>query len=82
MNSKLILTIEQSVLKKAEKYAKDQDRSLSELIENYLKTLTTNVSQNQIELTPLIKSLKGSFIAPDNFNYKKELVNSLAEKHP
>ena len=81
MNTKLILTIDQSVLNKAKKYAKDQNRSLSDLVENYLKALTKNVSQNEIESTPIVQSLKGSFISPDNFNYKKELANILAEKH-
>lgn len=81
MNTKLILTIEQPLLKKAKKYAKDHDRSLSDLVGNYLKALTKNVSQNQIELTPLVKSLKGSFSTPDSFDYKKELTNSLSEKH-
>jgi len=41
MNTKLTLTIEQTVIEKAKKYAKDSERSLSNLIENYLKALTT-----------------------------------------
>lgn len=81
MNTKLTLTIEQSVIEKAKKYAKDKERSLSDLVENYLKVLTKEVSQNKIELTPIVKSLKGSFSAPDNFDYKKELTNSLSEKY-
>ena len=40
MNTKLTLTIEQDVIEKAKKYAKDKERSLSSLIENYLKALT------------------------------------------
>ena len=34
MNTKLTLTIEQDVIEKAKKYAKDKVRSLSSLIEN------------------------------------------------
>ena len=37
MNTKLTLTIEQTVIEKAKKYAKGKERSLSSLIENYLK---------------------------------------------
>ena len=39
MNTKLTLTIDQSVIEKAKKYAKEKERSLSDLIENYLKLI-------------------------------------------
>jgi hypothetical protein len=81
MNTKLTLTIEQKVIEKAKKYAKDKERSLSNLIENYLKALTKESDSNEIELTPIVKSLKGSFTAPKNFDYKKELTNRLSEKY-
>ena len=81
MNTKLTLTIEQTVIEKAKKYAKDKERSLSNLIENYLKALTTESNQKEIELTPIVKSLKGSFNAPKSFDYKKELANRLSEKY-
>ena len=81
MNTKLTLTIEQSVIEKAKKYAKDKERSLSDLIENYLKALTNNQPQQDIEMTPVVKSLKSSFNAPKNFDYKKELTNRLSKKY-
>jgi hypothetical protein len=81
MNTKLTLTIEQAVIEKAKKYAKDKERSLSNLIENYLKALTKEDDSYEIELTPIVKSLKGSFTAPDNIDYKKELKNRLSEKY-
>ncbi|RRQ46125.1 DUF6364 family protein [Chryseobacterium sp. SC28] len=82
MNTKLTLTIEQSVIEKAKKYAKKRERSLSDLIENYLKTLTNDEeSKTENELSPTIKSLKGSFKAPKDFDYKKELTDRLSEKY-
>ena len=81
MNTKLTLTIEQTVIEKAKKYAKEKERSLSDLIENYLKALTKDNEQNDIELTPIVKSLKGSFNAPENSDYKKDLANRLSEKY-
>jgi len=81
MNTKLTLTIEQSVIEKAKRYAKDKERSLSSLIENYLKALTKENNPNEIELTPIVKSLKGSFTAPKDLDYKKELSNRLSEKY-
>lgn len=40
MNTKLTLTIEQEIIKKAKVYAEEKNRSLSDIIENYLKILT------------------------------------------
>ena len=81
MNTKLTLTIEQAVIKKAKKYAREKGRSLSDIIENYLKVITDEQVEDDIELTPIVKSLKGSFKAPDSFDYKKELTEILVEKY-
>ncbi|WP_234109150.1 DUF6364 family protein [Chryseobacterium sp. R2A-55] len=81
MNTKLTLTIEKSVIEKAKKYAKEKERSLSDLIENYLKALAKDNAENDIQLTPIVKSLKGSFNAPKNSDYKKDLVKRLSEKY-
>ena len=81
MNTKLTLTIEHTVIERAKKYANDKGRSLSDIIENYLKAITRDENVENIELTPIVKSLKGSFKAPQNFDYKKELSKSLTEKY-
>lgn len=82
MSTKLTLTIEQSVIEKAKKYANDKGRSLSSIIENYLKIITKDEeSVNEIKLTPIVRSLKGSFKAPKNLDYKKELSKRLTEKY-
>ncbi|QNS40230.1 hypothetical protein H0S70_07400 [Chryseobacterium manosquense] len=81
MNTKLTLTIDQSVIERAKKYARKKERSLSDLIENYLKALTTEEISKQDELSPTVKSLKGSFKMPKDFDYKKELSERLTEKY-
>ena len=81
MNTKLTLTIEQSIIEKAKKYATNKNRSLSDIIENYLKVITNEEKTNDVEFTPLVKSLKGSFKTPKNFDYKKELSKSLTQKY-
>lgn len=81
MNTKLTLTIEQSVIEKAKKLAKKNERSLSDLIENYLKALTHDEIAIEDELSPTVKSLRGSFKLPKNFNYKRELTDRLSEKY-
>lgn len=83
MNTKLTLTIEQSVIEKAKKYAKTRERSLSAIIENYLQTITLEsaIENEDEELSPIVTSLKGSFKAPENFDYKKELTKELSKKY-
>jgi len=82
MNSKLTLTIDQSVIKRAKEYAQSTGTSLSNLVENYFKSFSKEPHpQKRDELSPLIKSMKGSFKAPRGFNYKKELESELSKKY-
>jgi hypothetical protein len=83
MNTKLTLTIDQSIIEKAKRYARKKERSLSDLIENYLKALVSSNDNDDKtnELTPTVKALKGSFKMPKDFDYKKELTDRLSEKH-
>jgi len=81
MNTKLTLTIEQAVIEKAKIYARRKGHSLSDIIENYLKVITKEGGKSNIEMTPLVKSLKGSFRAPAGLDYKKELAKSLTKKY-
>ena len=81
MNTKLTLTIEQSVIEKAKKYAKEKERSLSDLIENYLKAITKEKKTEIVRDTPIIQSLKGSFHMSGDFDYKKELTENLSKKY-
>ena len=81
MNTKLTLTIEHTIIEKAKKYANVKGRSLSDIVENYLKAITKEDTVESISLTPIVKSLKGSFKAPKNIDYKKELSKRLTEKY-
>ncbi len=81
MSTKLTLTVDKSVIEKAKKYAKKKGRSLSEIIENYLKAITAENQKDEIEISPIVKSLKGSFKMPKNFDYQKELTDALTKKY-
>ncbi len=84
MNTKLTLTLDERVINKAKIYARKKGSSLSGIVENYLKAVTKNSVQNtDDELSPLVKSLKGSFNAPPDFDYKykKELKDELQKKY-
>ena len=81
MNTKLTLTIEQSLIDKAKKYAKGQGRSLSDIVENYLKAIVEEENTKVIDPTPITSLLRGSFKAPKDFDYKEELSKGLTEKY-
>lgn len=81
MNTKLTLTIEDSIIYGAKAYAKSKKDSLSNIIENYLKALVKEENKTEIELTPFVKSLMGTFHIEQEFDYKKELSKRLAEKY-
>lgn len=82
MSTKLTLTIQQEVIIKAKEYAKNKNRSLSNIIENYLKSLTKESEKDEeVKLTPVVRSLKGSFKMPSDFDYKEDLTKKLEEKY-
>ena len=81
MNTKLTLTIEASVIERAKQYARLKGRSLSDIVENYLLVITRDELKSEIDILPITKSLKGSFKAPSDFDYKKELAKGLSEKY-
>jgi hypothetical protein len=81
MDAKLTLTIEKNVIADAKKYAKQKGLSLSEMVENYFVLLTRTSEPGTIELTSIVKSLKGSFSAPDDFDYKDVLIEQITKKH-
>ena len=81
MNTKLTLTIDQPVIERAKAYAKEKGRSLSDIIENYLKAITSEQRESDTKITPLVRSLMGSFNAPADFDYKKELSKGLSKKY-
>jgi hypothetical protein len=84
MNTKLTLTIEDSVIESAKKYAKSKHSSLSSIIENYLKVLVKSESKKEsddIEVSPLLRSLQGKTSVDADFDYKEELLKALEKKH-
>ncbi len=84
MELKLTLHLEESVIDRAKEYASSQKRSLSDMIEAYLKSLITkNQTQpvEEIEISPFVKSLRTGVKVPTDYNYKKEYTDYLAEKY-
>lgn len=70
MPTKLTISLEKQVIEKAKAYAKENGRSLSNLIESYLKGLTSKNQEDDLEITPLVKSMQGTLKAPSDIDYK------------
>ncbi len=81
MDAKLTLNVDKEIAGKAKKYARSKGRSLSDLVEDYLKFLTRQMETDTIKISPKVKSLLGSIKVPDGFDYKKELSEGLNEKY-
>ena len=81
MDSKLTLNVNKDLARKAKIYARSRGRSLSDLVENYFKFLTSTTHQSKDELSPKVKSLLGSFKIPAEFDYKKDLSSQLSKKY-
>ena len=79
MTAKLTLTVKKSIIERAKSYAKNTDRSLSEIIETYLATITEE--NYSTELSPKLKKIVGAVIVPKDFDDKEELKVALEKKH-
>jgi len=79
MTTKLTLTVDKSIIERAKLYAKNTGRSLSEIIESYLSTITQE--NYSTELSPKLKKIVGVVKLPKDFDEKEELRSVLEKKH-
>ena len=59
MNTKLTLSVDEQIIFKAKKYAKQNKKSLSQVIENYL-TYLTEEDKFDLEISSTVKKWAGS----------------------
>jgi hypothetical protein len=81
MNAKLTLNMDREIAARAKAYARNKGRSLSDLVEDYLKFLTSSGKESDPKLTPRVRSLLGSIKVTKDLDYKKELSDSLRKKY-
>jgi hypothetical protein len=82
MSTKLTLTIDEAVITQAKQYAAAQGRSLSNLIEEYLKSLTAKSPKAPEEIHPIVDALWGSIHSETPIDdYKKLLADEIQRKH-
>ena len=84
MDAKLTLKLDKLVIDKAKDYAATHQRSLSRIIESYLRSLVSKKSPkdgDDIEISPFVKSMATGINIPADFDYKKEYGDYLTQKY-
>jgi hypothetical protein len=80
MTTKLTLTMEDQVIASAKKYAAKKGKSLSDIVENYLKTISSD-NETNVVLSPKVAKMMGVIKLPEDYDHKKELGNLLSRKY-
>jgi hypothetical protein len=80
MQTKLTLSIDNDIIEQAKEYARQQHRSLSNMVENYLKLVVRKGTPTE-EISPIVASLSG--ILPPNSadNFRDEYTDYLENKY-
>jgi hypothetical protein len=81
MPIKLTLSVEKSVIERAKRFSRRQNKSLSKLVEGYLRKLT-GVQSGQEDITPKVAALSG-VISPGSLRRvrKVDYADFLTEKY-
>jgi len=81
MPVKLTLSVEKSVIERAKRFSRRQNKSLSKLVEGYLRKLT-GVPSGQEDITPKVAALSG-VISPGPLRRvrKGDYADFLTEKY-
>lgn len=84
MDTKLTLKLNKNVIEKAKKYAETHKRSLSRIIESYLKSLSIqddSKNKDEIEISAFVKSMSSGGNLPADLDYKNEYSKHLIQKY-
>ena len=80
MQAKLTLSIDRDIIEDAKEYSRQQHKSLSRVVENYLKLVVRNQNK-EIELSPIVAQLSGVISSNNVENYKKDYADYLEKKY-
>ena len=84
MDTKLTIKLDKYVIDKAKDYASSHKKSLSRLIESYLKSLVIQDDSSdtkEIKISPFVKSISSGVSIPADLDYKKDYTDYLIEKY-
>ncbi len=84
MQTKLTLSIDKAVIHKAKIYATKRKKSLSSLIEDYLKSISSKEKDNASEMDsvpPVTRSLAGILKGKKEIDVKSSIAAYLEDKY-
>ena len=81
MDAILTLNIDKNVFENAEMYAKQTKKTVSQLVEEYLFSISSINKVDYKPLGPITKQLAGIMKLDKNVNYKDLLSDTLSEKY-
>ena len=81
MNKKLTLLLDETVISQAKEYAKEQNETLSGMVEKYFAFITTkNPKKVSVKIAPEIEKLTGIISIPADFDTKKDYRKYRSDK--
>ena len=81
MDTKLTLKLDQEIIEKAKQYASEKKISLSRIIENYLNSLTSDKTNDDLQISPFVKSLSSGINIPADYDYKKDILEDIISEN-
>ena len=80
MNAKLTLSLDRDIIEQAKEFARSQHKSLSKLIEGYLRQVAHS-DDDLTQVTPLVAKLSGVIDARKLGDHKSDYGDYLADKY-
>lgn len=81
MNTKLTLSIDDKIIKQAKEFAKQRNKSLSKLVEDYLAGIISKTPSNDDNIPPVTKKLAGILKGKKEINTKNDISTFLENKY-
>jgi hypothetical protein len=66
--------VDQNIISRAKRYAKQQGVSVSAMVEAYLAAVSESQVRNPAQIPPVLRAVRGSLKKADAKEYKKHLV--------
>ena len=65
MPTKLTLRLDEELIRRAKSFAKKRGKSVSQIVAHYFASLDKKPQEPSVDLTPIVRSLKGTLRATD-----------------
>ncbi len=81
MDTKLTLKLDESIIQGAKGYAEKNDRSLSDLVENYFRMLVRKERNGEEQLLPAVREISGVFSIGKKTGPRQQYADYLKTKY-